>query len=122
LPGISPSTRRAENRSIGWSTSATTAGSFSVNTGISCLIDSSGRIRNAPIASSEGFPPEAMQRTGMPGWFLDKMPIDNRVTFYSRHGQWLDTGCAVAFVAVLVGPASVGLARRRTRRPSKSAA
>lgn len=94
----------------------------SVNTGISCLIDSSGRIRNTPIASSEGFPLEAMQRTGMSGWFLDRMPIDNRVTFYSRHGQWLDTGCAVAFVSVLIGPAGVGLARRKAQRSSKRSA
>ena len=88
----------------------------SVNTGISCLIDSSGRIYNEPIAASDGFPAEAMQRTGMSGWFLDRMPIDSRVTFYSRHGQWLDTACAVAFVAVLVGPAFLGLARRRARK------
>ncbi|MDI6447743.1 apolipoprotein N-acyltransferase [Anaerobaca lacustris] len=88
----------------------------SVNTGISCLIDSSGRIHNEPIAAGDGFPVEAMQRTGMSGWFLDRMPIDSRVTFYSRHGQWLDTACAVAFVAVLVGPAFLGLARRRARK------
>ncbi|HPC95809.1 MAG TPA: apolipoprotein N-acyltransferase [Sedimentisphaerales bacterium] len=94
----------------------------SVNTGISCLIDSSGRIRNDPIASSEGFPPQAMRRTGLSGWLLEKMPIDTRVTFYSRHGQWLDTGCAVAFVAVLVVPAAVGLARRRARKPAKPSA
>ncbi|HNY79010.1 MAG: apolipoprotein N-acyltransferase [Sedimentisphaerales bacterium] len=94
----------------------------SVNTGISCLIDSSGRIRNAPIASSEGFPPEAMRRTGLSGWFLEKMPIDSRVTFYSRHGQWLDTGCAVAFVTVLIVPAVIGLARRRARKPTKKPA
>lgn len=93
-----------------------------VNTGISCLIDSSGRIRNDPIASSEGFPPQAMRRTGLSGWLLEKMPIDNRVTFYSRHGQWLDTGCAVAFVAVLVVPTAVGLARRRARKPAKPSA
>jgi apolipoprotein N-acyltransferase len=94
----------------------------SVNTGISCLIDSSGRIRNAPIASSEGFPPEAMRRTGLSGWFLEKMPIDSRVTFYSRHGQWLDTGCAAAFVTVLIVPAVVGLARHRARKPAKKPA
>jgi len=94
----------------------------SVNTGISCLIDSSGRICNAPIASSEGFPPQAMRRTGLSGWFLEKMPIDSRVTFYSRHGQWLDTGCAVAFVTVLVVPAVVGLTRRRARKPAKPSA
>jgi apolipoprotein N-acyltransferase len=94
----------------------------SVNTGISCLIDSTGRIRNAPIASSEGFPSAAMQRTGLSGWFLDKMPIDNRVTFYCRHGQWLDSGCAAMFVTVLVASAVVGLARRRARRPAKPSA
>ncbi len=94
----------------------------SVNTGISCLIDSSGRIRSAPIASSEGLPPQAMQRTGLSGWFLEKMPIDSRVTFYSRRGQWLDTGCAVAFVTVLVVPAVVGLAQRRARKPAKPSA
>lgn len=94
----------------------------SVNTGISCLIDSSGRIRNTPIAWSEGFPIPPMQRTGMAGWFLEKMPIDNRVTFFSRHGQWLDTGCAVVFVAVLIVPAFVGLARRRARRSAKTSA
>ncbi len=94
----------------------------SVNTGISCLIDSSGRIRNTPIAWSEEFPIPPMQRTGMAGWFLEKMPIDNRVTFYSRHGQWLDTGCAAVFVAVLIVPAFVGLARRRARRSAKTSA
>ncbi len=94
----------------------------SVNTGISCLIDSSGRIRNTPIAWSEEFPIPPMQRTGMAGWFLEKMPIDNRVTFYSRHGQWLDTGCAAVFVAVLIVPAFVGLARRRARRSAQTSA
>jgi apolipoprotein N-acyltransferase len=94
----------------------------SVNTGVSCLIDSSGRIRNTPLASSEGFPAQAMQRTGMSGWFLDKMPIDPRVTFYSRHGQWLDASCAVAFVAVLVVPAVTALARRRAEKSAKRSA
>jgi hypothetical protein len=61
----------------------------SVNTGISCLIESTGRIRDGYLAGSDGFPAEAMDRTGLTGWFLDKMPIDTRVTFYSRHGEWL---------------------------------
>jgi apolipoprotein N-acyltransferase len=63
-----------------------------------------------------------MRRTGLSGWFLEKMPIDSRVTFYSRHGQWLDTGCAVAFVTVLIVPAVIGLARRRARKPTKKPA
>ncbi len=94
----------------------------SVNTGISCLIDSSGRIRNQPIASSEDFPTQAMQRTGISGWFLDKMPIDPRVTFYSRHGQWLDKACALMFVAVLLAPALLRLARRRTEKSAQRSA
>lgn len=85
----------------------------SVNTGVSCLIDSSGRIRNTPIASSEGFPAQAMQRTGMSGWFLDKMPIDPRVTFYSRHGEWLGAGCAVVFAASVAAILAASWRRRR---------
>lgn len=91
----------------------------SVNTGISCLIDSAGRIRNGYIAASEGFPAVAMRRTGMAGWFLDRMPIDKRVTFYSRHGQWLDTTCAAAFVALLAAPVVALVRRRGTSRPAR---
>ncbi len=85
----------------------------SVNTGISCLVDSTGRIRDGYSDASEGFPSDAMSRTGMAGWFLDRMPIDKRVTFYSRHGQWLDIICAAVFVALLAGPAVAGVLRRR---------
>lgn len=91
----------------------------SVNTGISCLVDSTGRMRDDYIAASERFPQNAMRRTGMSGWFLDRMPIDTRVTFYSRHGQWLDTGCAVVFVALLTGPLAVRIVKRRTGRMKK---
>ena len=91
----------------------------SVNTGISCLIDSTGKIRNDYAAAGDGFPARAMDRTGMAGWFADKMPIDTRVTFYSRHGQWLDTGCAIAFGAVVILPGGAGLIRRRRRHAKK---
>ncbi|MBN2131552.1 MAG: apolipoprotein N-acyltransferase [Sedimentisphaerales bacterium] len=87
----------------------------SVNTGISCLIDSTGRIRSDYAAASDGFPARAMDRTGMAGWFADKMPIDTRVTFYSRHGQWLDAGCAIAFGAAVILPGGARLIRRRRR-------
>ncbi len=92
----------------------------SVNTGISCLIDSTGRLRNGYRAASEGFPTKAMRRTGMAGWFTDRMPIDTRVTFYSRHGQWLDTSCAVVFVAVLVVPIGIGVRRRRAAKSAQT--
>jgi len=74
----------------------------SVNTGISCLIDSLGRIRNGYIAASDNFPAKALERKGMSGWFLDKMPIDNRVSFFSRHGQWLDFCCTASFILLIM--------------------
>jgi len=72
----------------------------SVNTGISCLIDTAGRIKSG--FSAGNLPINAMERTGMAGWFADKMPIDKRVTFFSKYGQWLDLSCAVCFILLLV--------------------
>mgnify|MGYP000890136447 CR=1 FL=1 len=83
----------------------------SVNTGISCLIESTGRIRDGYLAASEGFPAKAMSRTAMAGWFVDRLPIDKRVTFYSRHGEWFANACAGIFAGVLLWP----LVRRRRR-------
>ncbi len=82
----------------------------SVNTGISCLIDSLGNMRNGYLAGT--LPINAMARTGMAGWFTDKMPIDKRVTFFSKYGQWLDfccEGCVILFIIAsilrrLLGP------------------
>lgn len=88
----------------------------SVNTGVSCLIDSCGRIHDGYRAAGDAFPSEAMQRTGIAGWFVDKMPIDTRVSFYSRHGEWLAGGCALAFVAAVVGPLGARLVHHRLRR------
>jgi len=68
----------------------------SVNTGISCLIDPCGRIQNSYLAASPGFPIKATDRQGVAGWFSGEMPIDARVSFFSRHGQWLDGMCAAA--------------------------
>ncbi len=75
----------------------------SVNTGISCLIDSIGNIHNEYAAGT--LPSEAMARTGMAGWFADKMPIDKRITFFSKNGQWLDfccKSCVLLFIIVSV--------------------
>ena len=60
----------------------------SVNTGISCLIEPTGRIRNS--YKKGNLPEEAMARQGVAGWFVDTIPIDGRVTSFSRHGRWLD--------------------------------
>jgi apolipoprotein N-acyltransferase len=93
----------------------------SVNTGISCLIESTGRIRDGYIAASDDFPQEAMHRTAMAGWFLDRLPIDKRVTFYSRHGEWFANACAAVFLAVLVAPLGARLLRRKPGKAEKSA-
>jgi apolipoprotein N-acyltransferase len=71
----------------------------SVNTGISCLIDPVGRIRNGSLDGT--MPYNALDRKGIAGWFVDKVPIDTRVTFFSKYGQWLDSWCA-AFLVLLV--------------------
>ncbi len=91
----------------------------SVNTGISCLIESTGRIRDGYLAAGDGFPAEAMGRTAMTGWFVDRLPIDKRVSFYSRHGEWFADGGAALFVAALVWPLGAWT-RDRRRRKSKA--
>jgi apolipoprotein N-acyltransferase len=74
----------------------------SVNTGVSCLIDSLGRIQDGFTAASNNFPAEALQRKGLAGWFADRTTIDRRVTFFSKHGQWLDFCCGVCLVALII--------------------
>ena len=73
----------------------------SVNTGISCLIDSLGRIRDGYIEGT--LPEEAMARTGMPGWLMDRIPIDDRVTFFSKYGEWLDFCCESCVILLIIG-------------------
>ena len=85
----------------------------SVNTGISCLIDSLGRIRDGYIAASADLPITAMERKGMAGWFVDKMPIDKRVTVFSKYGQWLDFCCVVCLVLLIMVPFTTRLFRIR---------
>jgi len=72
----------------------------SVNTGISCLIDTCGRIKNGYMAGN--LPNKAMSRKGMSGWLVDKIPIDKRVTFFSKYGQWLDFCCIAGFCFPIV--------------------
>jgi apolipoprotein N-acyltransferase len=89
----------------------------SVNTGISCIIDSLGRIRDGYMAGS--LPPKALERTGTAGWFVDKVPIDKRVTFFSRYGQWLDFGCAASVVLTIIGPLLKRLLKPGGKRVSR---
>jgi apolipoprotein N-acyltransferase len=82
----------------------------SVNTGISCLIDSVGRIHDGYAAGD--LPHEAMKRQGVAGWFVDTIPVDSRVTVFSRVGPWLKWLCAAVFAGVI----GVGLFGRKERR------
>jgi len=75
----------------------------SVNTGISCIIDSTGRIRDG--FQSGTLPQAAMDRQGVAGWFVDRIVIDDRTTLFSRYGRWLDVVCGLA--VALVAPRSV---------------
>ena len=82
----------------------------SVNTGISCLIDSMGRIKDGYVQGT--LPAEAMNRTGMPGWFIDRIPIDKRISFFSKYGEWLDYCCELCVILLLIGLLSVKFFRR----------
>jgi len=74
----------------------------SVNTGISCLIDTLGRIAGDFPAGT--LPREASEREGVDGWFVDRVSIDTRRTIFSRYGQWLDFLCSGAFFLVIILP------------------
>lgn len=82
----------------------------SVNTGISCLIDSTGLIRDGFISGT--LPEAAMDRQGVEGWFVDRIAIDDRVTFFSRHGQWLEFLCGAVITAAVLA-ACIDAARGR---------
>lgn len=72
----------------------------SSNTGISCLIDSTGRIRDSFKAGT--LPERAIERQAVEGWFTDTIPIDSRVTLFSRYGRWLDALLGAALTGLFV--------------------
>ena len=86
----------------------------SVNTGISCLIDSSGGIRYGYLAGN--LPPQTMARTGMPGWFLDRIMIDKRTTFFSKFGEWLGFCCEVCLILLIIVTLSARFIRTRKNK------
>ncbi len=84
----------------------------SVNTGISCLIDSTGMLRDGFAAGD--LPEAVMARQGVAGWFVDRIDVDDRVTFFSTHGQLIAVCCRVLFVIAIVFTA-IDLFRKNQR-------
>jgi apolipoprotein N-acyltransferase len=84
----------------------------SVNTGISCLIDSLGRIRDDFLAGT--LPHKAMDRTAVAGWFTDRIPIDKRTTFFSKNGQFLDFCCQICLALLIIIGLSAKFLTRQT--------
>jgi len=82
----------------------------SVNTGISCLIDPYGRIQNQYLAGN--LPIKGMERQGVEGWFVDAVPLDSQITFYTKYGAWIDKLPAMAACLIAV----LAVAEKRTGR------
>jgi apolipoprotein N-acyltransferase len=82
----------------------------SVNTGISCLIDSVGRIQDDFIAGS--LPRKADERQCISGWFVDRITLDKRITIFSKYGRWLDFCCAAFLLLSIIIPISRLLIKR----------
>jgi apolipoprotein N-acyltransferase len=92
----------------------------SVNTGISCMIDSLGRIRDGYRAGN--LPEKAMARQGVEGWFADIIPIDGRTTFFSKYGQWLNLACQVCLGVLIIAQLMERFVTKRTRSEARSLA
>ena len=89
----------------------------SVNTGISCMIDTLGRIKDGYAAGN--LPQKAFDRQGIKGWFADTVPIDARTTFFSKHGLWLDFACQLCLIAIIISIIIERLIRKQRTKKEK---
>ena len=89
----------------------------SVNTGISCMIDTLGRIKNNYVSGN--LPQKAFDRQGMKGWFADIVPIDARTTYFSKHGQWLDFACEFSVFIIIIAYIIERFGRKRFVKSEK---
>ena len=90
----------------------------SVNTGISCSIDTVGRIQDGYIAGN--LPRGAMEREAVEGWFVDRVFVDKRVTMFSKWGKWLDYGCLILALPVVGGGLIHPVFRRKKTLPQRA--
>ena len=72
----------------------------SVNTGVSCIIDPTGRPRQGFIAGD--LPEKVKQRQAVSGCFVDNILIDSRKTIFSLAGDWLGYLSAIAFIMIII--------------------
>jgi apolipoprotein N-acyltransferase len=88
----------------------------SVNTGISCLIDPLGQIRNEYLAGS--LPTSAVLRKGpdAEGWFVDRVVLDSRISFFTRWGRWLDKIAGIALLGLVAAALADTLVPIRNKR------
>jgi apolipoprotein N-acyltransferase len=73
----------------------------SVNTGISCKIDPTGRIIDG--YKDGNLPKRAFDRQAVAGWFTDRPEIDPRITFFTKYGTIFSkiTGFILALLLLL---------------------
>ena len=84
------------------------------------LIDTTGQIKNGFKAGN--LPKTALQRRAMPGWFVDRIPIDRRKTFFSKYGQWLDFCCALSlFLTIIAIPVERFIKAGKNEKVTKNA-
>ncbi len=91
----------------------------SVNTGISCMIDSLGRVKDGYAAGN--LPKKAFDRQGVAGWFADAVPIDFRTTFFSKYGQWLDFSCQLCLAGLIIAQLAERFVFRKQNKDKKIA-
>lgn len=85
----------------------------SVNTGISALIDSNGRIMSTVQVDGRA------RGSDVRGAICDVLPIDSRVTLFSRYGQWFGMLCMVLLLIcwmVIVGRRIHGRLSRKYKK------
>lgn len=85
----------------------------SVNTGISCLIDPLGQIRNDYLAGT--LPTRAVLRKGpdAQGWFVDRVILDPRLSFFTRWGRRLDEVLGIVLFGIVLAALADKLVRVR---------
>lgn len=89
----------------------------SVNTGISCIIDPIGRMREGFIAGD--LPSSVMDREAVAGWFVDRVLVDKRVTVFSRCGKWMDYSSLALALLVVWGSLWHGLFKKTAKNERK---